>query len=134
MKLPSIVRIAKPQRFNITPRHYDPIKEEIEQRTQAIRRELEEGGILSRDGGSGDFSPGYRSSIRGSFRSNSKAKSSSVFENSGLLRVLIFVLLLGGLGGYIYFGNAVFYYLFYLMMGIGMWVILRRLKTRHKNE
>ena len=43
MKLPSIVRVSKPRRFDITPRHYDPIKEEIEQRTLAIKKELLEG-------------------------------------------------------------------------------------------
>lgn len=133
MKLPTIVKLGKYHRFNLTPRHYDPIKEEIEQRTEAIRRELEEEGVLSPGQ---DFNPGYhsghRSSIRGSFRARSKVKSSSLLDNSGLLRLFIFVVLLGGLGGYLYLGNEVLYYLLYLTIGIGMWIMLTRLKRNNK--
>lgn len=138
MKLPSIVKLGKYHRFNITPRHYDPIKEEIEERTSAIRRQLEEEGVL-RPGQ--DFDPGYhsghRSAIRGSFRARSKAKKGSLLDNSGILRLLIFVILLGGLGGYLYLGNEVLYYILYLAIGGGMWIALKRLKTkgrRNKNE
>lgn len=133
MKLPTLTKLGKYHRFNLTPRHYDPIKEEIEQRTEAIRRELEEEGVLTPRQ---DFNPGYysshRSSIRGSFRTRSKAKSSSFLDNSGLLRLLIFVILLAGLGGYLYLGNEVLYYLLYLTVGIGMWIILKRLKRNNK--
>src|SRR5690554_3625329 len=134
MKLPSIVRIAQPKRFNITPRHYDPIKEEIEQRTSAIKKDLEVQGILSPESDSIDRSLGYQSSLRGAFRANSKVKSSSLFERSGLLRVLIVVILLGGLGGYLYLGNEVFYYIAYLFVGVGMLILLKRLKGRQTNE
>ncbi|HLW21498.1 MAG TPA: hypothetical protein VKX33_14305 [Cyclobacteriaceae bacterium] len=133
MKLPSIVRIANPKRFGITPRHYDPIKDEIEQRTSAIRRELQEEGILSSEEDPG-FTSGYQSSIRGAFRKKTRAKSSSFFEKSGLLRLLIFVILLGGLGGYLYLGNEVLYYIAYLSIGAAMLILLKRLKGRHKNE
>src|SRR5690554_2743632 len=134
MKLPSIVRIANPKRFNVTPRHYDPIKDEIEQRTSAIKRELQEEGILSSEPGATDLSRGYQSSIRGAFRKQTKAKSASLMGQSGLLRLLIFVILLGGLGGYLYLGNEVLYYIAYLSLGVGMLIILKRLKGRHKNE
>jgi hypothetical protein len=133
MKLPTIVKLGKYHRFSLTPRHYDPIKEEIEQRTEAIRRELEEEGVLTPGE---NFNPGYysgsRSSIRGSFRAKSKVKSSSLLDNSGLLRLFIFVVLLGALGGYLYLGNEVLYYLLYLTMGGGMWIILKRLKRKNK--
>ena len=138
MKLPTIVKLAKYHRFNLTPRHYDPIKEEIEERTRAIRRELEEEGILSAED---EFDPGYssthRSAIRGAFRARSKAKKSSFMDNSGLLRLFIFVVLVAGLGGYLYLGNEVLYYVLYLTMGAGMWIVLKRLKTkgrRNRNE
>ena len=134
MKLTSIVRIANHKRFSISPRHYDPIKDEIEQRTSAIKRELQEEGILSSDPESTGLSPGYQSSIRGAFRKKTKAKSASLFEKSGLLRLLIFVILLGGLGGYLYLGNEVLYYIAYLSLGIGMLILLKWLKGRDKNE
>lgn len=132
MKLPTLTKLGKYHRFNLTPRHYDPIKEEIEQRTEAIRRELEEEGVLTPRQ---DFNPdhsSHRSSIRGSFRARSKVKSSSFLDNSGLLRLFIFVILLAGLGGYLYMGNEVLYYLLYLTVGVGMWLILKRLKRNNK--
>ena len=134
MKLPSFVRVAKPHRFNITPRHYDPIKEEIEQRTSAIKRELEEQGILDADPSEFRLPSGRQSAIRGAFKSGSKAKSTGVFERSGLLRLIILVLLLGGLGGYLYLGTEVLYYLAYLSLGVGMLIVLKRLKRSKRNE
>lgn len=40
MKLPSLVRVPKYRRFNFEPRHFDPIKEEIKNRTEIIQRQL----------------------------------------------------------------------------------------------
>jgi uncharacterized membrane protein YhaH (DUF805 family) len=40
MKLPSLVRVPKYRRFNFEPRHYDPIKEELKNRTERIENEL----------------------------------------------------------------------------------------------
>ena len=40
MKLPSLVRVPKYKRFNFEPRHYDPLKEEIKNRTERIKNEL----------------------------------------------------------------------------------------------
>ena len=40
MKLPSLVRVPKYKRFNFEPRHYDPVKEEIKNRTERIKSEL----------------------------------------------------------------------------------------------
>lgn len=40
MKLPSLVRVPKYRRFNFEPRHYDPIKDELKNRTERIRNEL----------------------------------------------------------------------------------------------
>ncbi len=138
MKLPSIVRLGKYHRFSYTPRHYDPVKEEIEERTKAIRRELEEEGVLSAEDNfrAGD-SYSHGSAIRGAFRAKSKAKKSSLLDNSGLLRVFIFIVILGALGGYLYLGNEVLYYILYLAMGGVLWMMLKRLKTRgrrNKNE
>ena len=46
MKLPSIFKTASHQRFAIKPRYYDPIKEEIEERTSRIKKELEQEGLI----------------------------------------------------------------------------------------
>jgi hypothetical protein len=135
MKFPSLVKIARPHRFNITPRYYDPIKDEIEQRTLAIKRQLEEEGVIRSDRDPGEaIHTGYGSSIRGAFKPRSSKGSSLLFEKTGLLRLFIFALLVGGLGGYLYLGSAIVYYLFYLMIVVGVFLGLKRLKRRRKNE
>ena len=40
MKIPSFVRVPKYRRFNFEPRHYDPIKDEIKNRTELIQQQI----------------------------------------------------------------------------------------------
>ena len=39
MKIPSIVNIPKNKRFEFQPRYYDPVKEELHERIEKIKRE-----------------------------------------------------------------------------------------------
>ncbi|MTI22377.1 hypothetical protein E1176_15195 [Fulvivirga sp. RKSG066] len=99
MKLPSIIKTPKYQRFHIEPRYYDPVKEEIEQRTADIRRELK------LDSGKSKASEQSASSrIRGSFVMK-RAKAKSV----NMMQIVILLLLVGGLVGYWFFGNIALY-------------------------
>ena len=41
MKIPSIVKIPSHKRFDFQPRHYDPVKEELQERVERIKREHE---------------------------------------------------------------------------------------------
>lgn len=100
MKIPSFFKTPRNQKFNIAPRYYDPIKEEIEQRTSRIKKELmlENGQDISDD----DF---YSSKIVGSFRQGrSKTKNSA-----GIMQMTIIMLLVGAGAGYLYFGNIALY-------------------------
>ncbi len=40
MKIPSLMRVPKYKRFNFEPRHYDPVKEELKNRTETIKQQL----------------------------------------------------------------------------------------------
>src|SRR5690606_41659236 len=55
-------------RFDIKPRYYDPVREEIEQRTSQIRKDLEAQGFLEKSDGSshdiGSYGVGDRKSTR----------------------------------------------------------------------
>lgn len=97
MKVPSLFRIAKYQRFRIEPRYYDPVKEEIEERTNQIKRELE---------AKGDQDVEYRSSrIAGAFkRGRSNSGGSATF-----MQLIIMMLLAFAIFGYIYLGNIALY-------------------------
>ena len=39
MKFPSLIRLPKNKKFNVKPRHYDPIKDDIDQRVSKIKNE-----------------------------------------------------------------------------------------------
>ena len=97
MKIPSLTKLPSHRRFHIEPRYYDPIKEDIEERTGRIEQEIRQLGTMGR-------SP--RSSIEGAFaRRNDQAR------NTNILQFVIMAVLFTIIFGYIYYGEAVLYLL-----------------------
>ena len=96
MKIPSLFRTPRYQRFSIEPRYYDPVKEEIEERTSRIRQEM-----AASDGSVDEH---YGSRLSGSFRKRSKSGGSAT-----LMQLVIMVLLAFLVFGYIYLGNLALY-------------------------
>ena len=101
MKLPSLVKKPKYQRFRIEPRYYDPIKEDIENRTSRIKAEM---GMME-----DEIDAGYRSQISGSFRKNMKHAKGGGVEQTVMLRLIILIVLVLFAGGFLYIGTEVFY-------------------------
>lgn len=136
MKFPSIFRTSQPMRFDIKPRYYDPVKEEIEQRTSRIKRQLEAEGLLSsnKDLEEAMGHDRYDSSIRGAFTQGSpiRNKASSVLSSTGILRLLIILILVGTMVGYLYFGTEILYIMLYVAVGIAALVLFFKLKGKHK--
>ncbi len=131
MKFPSIFRTSKPMRFDIKPRYYDPVKEEIDQRTQKIRRELQADGALPMGDEDGDnIRRDYGSSIRGAFTAGGqiKGRQSSPLTSAGLIRLVIFVFLVAALFGYVYYGPDAIYAMLYAIGGIALLVLFFRLR------
>lgn len=114
MKVPSLFRIPRYQRFNIVPRYYDPIKEEMDERTEAAKRELE-----NSDDGDGS----YRSSrISGGFRKGrSGGTASATFTQLIIMMMLAFLIF-----GYIYLGNIALY-VFALASSLLLYLKMRRI-------
>ncbi|MCK5208262.1 MAG: hypothetical protein KAQ79_09585 [Cyclobacteriaceae bacterium] len=93
MKFPSLSRIPKYKRFNYEPRYYDPIKEDIQNRTERIKGELK---ITS--------SQSHREHIKKAFRNRAKREKSSDF-----MQLLLVIIMLGSFGGWLIYGNIVLY-------------------------
>lgn len=94
MKIPSLVRLPKHKKFDIEPRYYDPIVEDIKNRTALIEQELkqEKADLKS-------------SKIKGSF-----IKSST--ENDKRRTLVQLVVILGltlMFTGYFFLGNKIIY-------------------------
>ena len=86
MKFHSLVKLPKNKKFNVKPRHYDPIKDDIEQRVSKIKNEKK------------------------------KKLSINKFDNPteleilkpGNLQLLLFLLLSLVFIGWLYYGNIIF--------------------------
>ncbi|MFD2035655.1 hypothetical protein ACFSKL_12700 [Belliella marina] len=135
MKFPSIFRTAKPMGFEIKPRYYDPVREEIEQRTERIKRNLQAEGLIKSDEKMTDeFMQDYGSTIRGAFTQGGPIgkRKSSPLESAGLIRLIIFVLLVGVVFGYYYLEEAMTEILIYVVGGSALLWAFFRLKGKIK--
>ncbi|XOV92850.1 MAG: hypothetical protein ACFHWX_21950 [Bacteroidota bacterium] len=94
MRFPSLFRLPSSQRFHIQPRYYDPVKEEIKERTERIKREIESGERS-------DYFPGRISFDR----------KNRTTPNASFLQLVIAAILGSLLIGWFYYGNDVFYVL-----------------------
>lgn len=99
MKIPSIFRLPNHQRYEIQPRYYDPIKEEIEEKRKKVRRVM---ALNKKDGISNAMKPGER--LEGAFLKNAPRK-----DNSTQLRLIVGAVLFGGTVAYLYFGELAIY-------------------------
>jgi hypothetical protein len=113
MRFPSFIKIQQYKRFEITPRYYDPIKEEIAQRTAQIKREM-----------NGE-APTYVSG-----RISFERKSSSI-PSASFMQLII----AAGLGlsvlGWLYLGNEYFYVL-WLAVPIYLYFRFKKSSSRKK--
>lgn len=113
MRFPSFIKVSKYRRFDMEPRYYDPIKEEIEERTARIRQEMKAGE------GHPDHVPG---------RISFERKTASI-PNSSFLQLLIAAVLGTTVIGWLYFGNQIFYSL-WLAVPVYLYFRLRKKNPR----
>ena len=100
MKVPSIFRIPRHQRFQYIPRYYDEVKEDLEKRTARIRREVEREGETER-------STDHRSRISGGFSRYHESRRQD--RNTSLMQLIMVLVLFGAFTGYLFYGSIVLY-------------------------
>lgn len=111
MKLSPLTRLPKHKHFGYAPRFYDPIKEDVQERTKRIQQGLEN-----------NSSEDHESSIAGSFRRNSRNSPQGFTYSSSLLQLIIAVALFGTFVGYLFYGNLIFYV---LLLGVPVYLFLK---------
>ena len=92
MKLPSIIRTPKHNRFGYEPRYYDPVKEEIDEKLRRAREQKEIRGTAT------------ASNISEAFRKRQKKGSSS-----SAIQLILAAAMLGTFVGWLFYGNQIFY-------------------------
>lgn len=129
MKFPAIFKTSSHQRFSIKPRYYDPIKEEIEERTARIKMEMEAEGLL--DNSETNLQGVNRTAIKGAFSSyrGIKTRDTSVFNSTAMIRTLLFLGMVISAFGYIYVGPQIFTYLTGTAAAVsGVYFLLKMIK------
>ncbi len=111
MRVPSLIRLPRYKSFDYAPRHYDPVKEDIEERTRRVKQEIQE-----------DADSEYSSNISGAFKRKTGKAATGTNYSASLIQLIIAVILLGGFVGYLFYGNQVFYF---LMLGIPVYLYFR---------
>lgn len=114
MRFPSLFRLPKHQQFVIKPRYYDPVKEEIQERTERMQGQAE--GI---EGGN------YQSS-KINFKRKAKSAPATSMIQLGIASLLGLMII-----GWLQFGNEIFYYLLWIIVPI---YLIYRLKNLRRNR
>lgn len=110
MKIPSLSRMPKYKRFKFEPRYYDPVKEDIQNRTERIKGELK---VTS--------GAGHREQIKSAFSRREQRERSSDF-----MQLLLIVIMLGGFAGWLIYGN-VSLYVFLVVISIYIYLRTRKI-------
>ncbi len=93
------------KRFNYIPRHYDPREEEMKERQERIKKEVEAG---LRKETEQDLLK-HQSRIKGSFQAARKRSVQKSEPSAAVLRTLITLFIVIELWAYLQFGNVAFY-------------------------
>lgn len=113
MRFQFLFKLPKYKRFNFEPRHYDPAKEEMEERKARIRFELE------RERRTGSSTDENGSLQRGFMR---RQERPSVSNSVGITRLFLILVMTGLTFGWLEWGNVVFYPLAVI---VGLYIFLR---------
>ncbi len=113
MKIPSITKLPTYKRFEFQPRHYDAIKEMVEQKMKEARMELE-----IEDG---EINEGYSRRIKEGFR-----KKSRIQNHSADLSQPFFVLCFSGFFILYYFYANLAFWLLAIMLPVYLFIKLRK--------
>ena len=108
-----LFRVPKHQQFQIKPRYYDPIKEEIKERTERIKQRMEGNGAE-------DYEP-----TRIEFKRKTKSASSTSLLQLGIASGLAALTL-----GWLYLGNELFYYLGWVIIPLYLFYRLKNFNKR----
>ncbi|MEM6736195.1 MAG: hypothetical protein AAGC64_09640 [Bacteroidota bacterium] len=115
MRFPSLFRLPRHQQFHIQPRYYDPVKEEIKERTKRIREETE----------------GKESTIYQPSKISFKRRAKST-PNTSLLQLGIAAFLGILIVGWLQFGGDFLFYLLWVIFPVYLFYRVRSFRKRRK--
>jgi len=109
MKFPSLTRLPKNKKFSYEPRYYDPVKEDIKNRTERIQKELEKESYQT-----------FRSQLSEGFSRRQKQD-----RRMSSMQLVLVALMLATFFGYLYIGIEA---LFAFMIVFPVYIFIRTRK------
>ncbi|EMR01275.1 hypothetical protein [Cesiribacter andamanensis] len=97
MKIPSLVRLPKYNKFTYEPRYYDPVKEEVTERAERIRREVE-----------AQPSEELRGRLQAEWK-QAQSRQETQAKQSSVSQLIFVVLFFFTFVGFIFYGNNALY-------------------------
>jgi hypothetical protein len=123
-------KIPNHKRFGYTPRHYDPLEEEMKERELRLSQELgkekkikkEEETISESD------EEGYRKRIAGSFRAAKKTVPVQADPSASMMRLALMLVMVAGFISYLQFGNVALYAVALIVIPVYLYLKFRKIK------
>jgi hypothetical protein len=94
MKFPSLSRMPRHKRFSFEPRYYDPVKEDVKNRTERLKVESR---LAERQA--------YTEHIKAAYSSRIRKRNTT-----NMMQLVLIAIILGTVIGWLMYGNNVLYY------------------------
>ena len=131
MKFPQLfTRIPGHKRFGYSPRHYDPLEDEIKEREQRLKEEFEKESKLKNEAEavSENEEEGYRTRMAGSFRTAKKSAPVQSDPSASMMRLALMLVMVIGFIAYLQFGNVALYGVALVIAPAYLYLKFRKLK------
>jgi len=130
MKFPQIfTKIPAHKRFGYSPRHYDPLEDEMKEREQRLKVEFEKESQLKKEAETtSESEEGYRTRMSGSFRSAKKSAPVQSDPSASMMRLALMLVMVIGFIGYLQFGNVALYGVAIVVVPAYLYLKFRKLK------
>jgi len=131
MKFPQLfTKIPTHKRFGYSPRHYDPLEDEIKEREQRLKNEFEKEHQLKKETeaiNEGE-EEGHRQRISGSFRAAKKTAPVQSDPSASMMRLALMLVMVIGFIGYLQFGSVALYGVALVVVPAYLYLKFRKLK------
>jgi len=123
-------KIPNHKRFGYTPRHYNPLEEEMKERELRINQELGKENKTEKEEEviSGSDEEGSRKRISGSFRAAKKTVPVQSDPSASMMRLALMLVMVAGFISYLQFGNVALYAVALIVVPVYLYLKFRKIR------
>jgi len=121
-------KIPNHKRFGYTPRHYDPLEDEMKERELRLSQELGKENKIEKEDANESDADGHRKRIAGSFRAAKKTVPVQADPSASMMRLALMLVMVAGFISYLQFGNVALYGVALIVVPVYLYLKFRKLK------